>query len=65
MDDRSLLGVGLIGVIALCCVMPALAVLLGVVGLSALTGYILILLSAFIIFIGLTAYALWKWNQAG
>ncbi len=61
--DRSLLRVGIIGVViaALCCFTPALVVLLGVIGLSATTGYLdYVLLPALVFFIGLTAYALWR-----
>lgn len=61
MNDRSLLGVGLIGttVAALCCFTPILVVLAGIVGLSAIVGYLdYVLLPALIFFIGLTVYAL-------
>jgi mercuric ion transport protein len=63
MKTRSLLGVGLIGTIvaALCCFTPVLVVLFGIVGLSALTGYIdYVLLPALAIFVFLTIYALWR-----
>jgi len=65
-DDKpvgTLLKVGLIGTVfaALCCFTPILVVLLGVVGLSALTGYLdVVLFPALGIFILLTLYALWK-----
>lgn len=62
MDDKKLLRVGIIGTVvaALCCFTPVLVVLLGVVGLSALTGYLdLVLFPALGIFILITAYALW------
>ena len=61
MKTRSLLGVGLIGTIvaALCCFTPVLVVLFGIVGLSALTGYIdYVLLPALALFVLLTIYAL-------
>lgn len=61
MRDRTILGVGIIGTViaALCCFTPVLVVLLGIVGLSALTGYLdLVLLPALAFFIGLTVYAL-------
>ena len=46
-------------VTALCCLTPALVILLGTVGLSALVGYIdYVLLPALALFIGITAYAL-------
>lgn len=63
MKTRSLLGAGLIGTIvaALCCFTPVLVVLFGIVGLSALTGYIdYVLLPALAIFVFLTIYALWR-----
>lgn len=66
MKDR-LLQIGVIGSIiaALCCFTPVLVVLLGAVGLSALTGYLdLVLLPALALFLALTGYALWKRSRA-
>ncbi|GAB4226512.1 MAG: mercury resistance system transport protein MerF [Methyloligellaceae bacterium] len=63
MSDKGLLATGIIGtlVAALCCFTPVLVILLGVVGLSALTGWLdVVLLPALGFFIGLTAYALWR-----
>ncbi len=63
MNERFLLKLGIVGTIiaALCCFTPVLVVLLGLVGLSALTGYLdYVLLPALIFFIGLTVCALWK-----
>ncbi len=63
MRDRTILGVGIIGTViaALCCFTPVLIVLLGIVGLSALTGYLdVVLLPALAFFIGLTSYAVWR-----
>lgn len=63
MKQRSLLHAGVIGfaVAALCCFTPILVVLLGAVGLSAITGYLdLVLMPALAIFAGLTVYALWR-----
>lgn len=63
MNDKSLLKVGIIGTItaALCCFTPVLVILFGAVGLSALVGYLdVVLLPAFGIFILLTLYALWR-----
>ena len=60
MKDRTLIGVGVIGAAfaALCCFTPVLVVLAGVVGLSAITGYLdYALLPALVLFIGLTIYA--------
>lgn len=60
-SNNRLLKVGIIGTIlaVLCCFTPLLVVLLGVVGLSALTGYLdYILLPALGIFIIVMIYAL-------
>jgi mercuric ion transport protein len=63
MEERKLLGIGIAGTViaALCCFTPLLVVLVGVVGLSALTGYLdLVLFPALAFFLGLTGYALWR-----
>lgn len=63
MQDRTLLRVGIVGTViaALCCFTPALIVLAGVVGLSAITGYLdLVLFPALAFFVGLTIYAIWR-----
>jgi len=60
MNKNTLLTTGIIGtaIAALCCFTPLLVLLLGVVGLSALTGYLdYVLLPALLFFIGLTIYA--------
>lgn len=57
-DPKTLLRVGVIGtvLVALCCFTPVLVILLGVVGLSALTGYLdYVLLPALAVFIGLAS----------
>lgn len=57
---NTLARVGMVGavLVALCCFTPLLVILLGMVGLSALTGYLdYVLLPALIVFIGLTIYA--------
>ncbi len=62
MKDR-LLQIGIIGSIiaAICCFTPVLVVLLGAIGLSALIGYLdIVLLPALAIFLVITGYALWK-----
>ncbi len=67
MTDKGLLRTGLIGTViaALCCFTPILVVLFGVLGLSAFIGYLdVVLFPALFIFIGLTAYALWR-RQSG
>jgi len=66
-DPKILLRTGIIGtvLVALCCFTPVLVILLGVVGLSALTGYLdYVLLPALAIFIGLTIYAIQRKRQA-
>ncbi|WP_456388920.1 mercury resistance system transport protein MerF [Profundibacter sp.] len=63
MKDKTLLKVGILGTItaALCCFTPVLVVLFGIVGLSALVGYLdMVLFPALGIFILLTVYALWR-----
>ncbi len=63
MNDRALLRTGLIGTVvaALCCFTPVLPVLFGVVGLSALVGWLdYVLLPALAFFIAMTAYAVFR-----
>jgi len=63
MDDKSLLKVSIIGTVvaALCCFTPVLVVLLGFIGLSAVLGYLdIVLLPALAFFIALTIYAVWR-----
>lgn len=60
MRDKLLL-TGVIGtvIVALCCFTPVLVILLGVVGLSALTGFLdYVLIPALVVFVLLTIYAL-------
>jgi mercuric ion transport protein len=67
MTDRGLLSVGIIGtaVAALCCFTPVLVVLLGAVGLTAALGWLdYVLFPALVVFVGLTAFALWKRRSA-
>lgn len=55
------LGIGGAIIVALCCFTPILLILLGVVGLSALTGYLdYVLLPSLVVFVGITIYALQK-----
>jgi len=68
MDDGRLLKTGLIGsaIAALCCVTPALAILLGAVGLSAALAWLdFVLLPALVLFLSITGYALWMRRRAG
>ncbi len=63
MTKDRLLTMGIVGTIiaALCCFTPVLVVLLGVVGLSAIVGYLdYVLMPALVFFIGLTIYAVWR-----
>lgn len=63
MSNNTMLATGLIGTIitALCCFTPILVILFGVIGLSALIGWLdFVLFPALAFFIGLTAYALWR-----
>lgn len=65
-NPKSLLRVSAIGtlLVALCCFTPILVILLGTVGLAALTGYLdYVLFPALVFFIGLTLYALWRKKQ--
>ena len=61
MNDDNLVKTGVIGAIiaALCCFTPVLVVLFGVVGLSAIVGYLdYVLFPALGFFVLLTVYAL-------
>lgn len=65
-NPRTLLRVSVIGtvIVALCCFTPILVILLGAMGLAALTGYLdYVLLPTLALFIGLTLYALWRKKQ--
>lgn len=67
MSNKKLLTTGIIGTViaALCCFTPLLVILLGAVGLSAIVGYLdVVLLPALGIFILITVYALWKRNAS-
>ena len=66
MSGKALLTTGIVGTIvaALCCFTPLLVVLLGAVGLSAVVGYLdVVLLPALALFVGITVYALWRRKQ--
>lgn len=61
MKNQTILRLGVIGTViaALCCFTPILVILLGTLGLAALTGYLdFFLFPALAFFLGLTAYAL-------
>ncbi|MAN64076.1 MAG: hypothetical protein CMI60_19245 [Parvibaculum sp.] len=62
MLDASLLRIGVAGtvIVALCCFTLLLVALVGVVGLSALTGYLdFVLFAALAFFIALSVQAVW------
>jgi Membrane transport protein MerF. len=68
MDDRKLLGIGVVGTViaALCCFTPLLVGLLAVVGLSAAVGWLdYVLLPALVVFVGITVYALVRRQRSG
>jgi mercuric ion transport protein len=63
----SPLKTGIIGAViaALCCFTPILVILFGLLGLSALVGYLdYVLFPALAFFVGLTLYGLWKQKPA-
>jgi mercuric ion transport protein len=63
MKDATILKTGIIGsvIAAVCCSTPTLAVVLGALGLSAWLGWVEdVLLPALAVFLGLTAYGLWR-----
>ncbi len=61
MNKSSLLKAGIIGTLisAVCCFTPILVIILGGVGLSALVGWLdVVLIPALLFFVGLTIYGL-------
>lgn len=68
MNDKRLLKTGVIGTVvaALCCFTPILVVLFGVIGLSAVVGYLdYVLFPALAFFLSITGYAVWKRSRRG
>jgi len=68
MENRKLLKIGIIGTIitAICCVTPALVVLFGALGLSAVVGVLdLILFPVLAVFVGITCFAMVRRTQEG
>lgn len=64
----GLLKTGVIGsaIAAICCFTPVLTVMLGIVGLGAVTGYLdYVLLPALVVFVGITIYALARKKRGG
>lgn len=67
MKDATIVKTGIVGsvIAAICCFTPVLVIALGAVGLSAWLGWIdYVLFSALALFLGLTAYGLWRRNRA-
>lgn len=67
MKDATILKTGVIGsaIAAICCATPVLVIAFGAVGLSAwVSGLDYVLLPALAVFLGLTAYGLWRRNRA-
>jgi len=65
--DATLIKTGVIGTViaAICCFTPVLVIGLGVVGLSAWLGWLdYVLLPALAMFVGITAYGLWRRQRA-
>jgi len=63
LKQNNLLKTGIIGsaIAALCCFTPILTVVLGGLGLSAMGGYLdLVLLPVLALFIGLLIFAIWQ-----
>ncbi|MBI2311458.1 MAG: mercury resistance system transport protein MerF [Betaproteobacteria bacterium] len=65
MDNRKLLKTGIAGsvIAAVCCFTPILVIVLGAAGLAAWIGWLdYVLWPALALFLGITAYALWRRN---
>ena len=68
MDDRTLPRTGIAGaaITAVCCFTPALVVALGTLGLSVWLGWLdLVLLPLLLVFVGLTALAVFRRRRVG
>lgn len=67
MKDATILKTGITGAViaAICCATPVLVLALGALGLAAWAGALdYVLLPALAVFLGLTAYGLWRRNRA-
>jgi mercuric ion transport protein len=67
MNDTTLIKSGAAGAVvaAVCCATPVLAIALGAIGLSALTGYLdYVLLPALALCLGLVGYGLYRQRQS-
>lgn len=63
MTNQGLLRTGIIGTVvaAICCFTPVLVILFGIVGLSAMVGWLdYVLFPALAVFLGITVYALMR-----
>lgn len=66
MKDGTILKIGIVGTVvaAICCATPMLVIALGALGLTAWAGGLdYVLLPALALFLGLTAYGLWRRNR--
>jgi len=67
MKDAAVIKTGIVGsaIAAVCCFTPALVVLFGAFGVSAWLGWIdYVLFPALALFLGMTAYGLWRRQKA-
>ena len=67
MKDATIVKTGVVGsvIAAICCFTPVLVIALGAVGLSAWLGWIdYVLFPALALFLGMTAYGLWRRHRA-
>ena len=67
MKDAAVIKTGIAGstIAAICCFTPALVVLFGALGVSAWLGWIdYVLFPALALFLGMTAYGLWRREKA-
>lgn len=67
MKDGTILKTGVIGsaIAAVCCFTPVLVIGLGAIGLSAWLGWLdYVLLPTLALFLGITAFGLWRRRQA-
>jgi mercuric ion transport protein len=67
MKDATIVKTGVVGsvIAAICCFTPVLVIALGAVGFSAWLGWIdYVLFPSLALFLGITAYGLWRRNRA-
>lgn len=67
MKDAAVIKTGIAGstIAAICCFTPVLVVLFGALGVSAWLGWIdYVLFPALVLFLGMTAYGLWRRQRA-